>query len=182
MTARKTTLLFTLLSLMSSFWLGCNLWPVRWESLTHAHRFRLILPDYLEPTEDLAPGAALQYQNRRREIFLAVHYAALDSLYEKRPDYSTEDYYDFHVRNLLDPMRQTEASAIDTVQAANLSGLGGTFSGFYEQDQLHFWLWVLEGEAHLYQVLLWTPESKRPQVEADVRRILTSFEELTPDP
>ncbi len=163
--------LWTTLALLS----GCQLWPKKWVKVQHQELFELSLPGYLNPTEELAPDAPFQYESRGNELYLVIRYSSLDSLYESRPSYSTEDYYDFHITNLLAPMREPEASSADSVEINGLAGLQGDFSGYFKQDRLYFRLCLLEGESRLYQVLIWTTEAKRDEHTSEMDRILRSF-------
>ncbi|MEM9986868.1 MAG: hypothetical protein AAF804_17375 [Bacteroidota bacterium] len=163
--------LWTTLALLS----GCQLWPSKWVNTRHQALFELSLPAYLSPTEELAPDAPFQYESRREDLFLVIRYSSLDSLYEAKPSYSTEDYYDFHITNLLAPMREPEASSADSIEINGLVGLQGDFSGYFKQDRLYFRLCLLEGDSRLFQILIWTTEAKKDQHAPEMERILGSF-------
>jgi hypothetical protein len=174
---RLTLPLFLTLSLWGLL-TGCQWLPTNWQELRHQDQFALQVPEFLSPTERLAADAALQLQDKHHELFLVLHYADLDSLYERRPSYATEDYYDFHAANLTEPLRETQASAVDTVAIGGLTGLSGSFEGVYREDRLYLRLVVLEGEHCLYQLLTWTTEAHREQMQPTMERMIASFREL----
>ncbi|MDX2285885.1 MAG: hypothetical protein NW241_17080 [Bacteroidia bacterium] len=135
----------------------------------------LSVPEGLQPVSDLNEDAPLQLADPAREIFAVFRSSDWEALRRKRPYADLEDYYDFHLENLLIDLRSTLAPSPDTVRLGGMMALSGWVTGDYKGDSLTYRLVVIESEQRLYQGLIWmTPESWRryhPQMDSMLRSI-----------
>ena len=163
---------------LSSVVLGCGWLPINWYEAGKGLPFRISLPDYLDTTSTLAPEAPFQYQNRQKDLYLAIQYFSLDSLYMNRPNYATGDYFNMQLNNLRKPMQEVESGKTDTIRVERFSGFESTLIGTFQKDELYMRLRVLETETYLYQILIWTSLENRGELQPVMDRILESFKEF----
>jgi hypothetical protein len=144
----------------------------------HEEKFVIDLPQWLEPMPTLATDAQFKYGNTQQNLFVLVRYDSLAALQRRYPRYTLEDYYDYHLANLIEPMRDAAAPTPDTMQIHGHSALLGTFTGTFKKDDLFFQLMVMRHGPWLYQVLLWMPVERQKKNEAWSTQVMRSFTPL----
>jgi hypothetical protein len=170
-----------LLPLGSSLWLlwgGCSPDSSDLVEVQHEQVFAMRLPPWLEPSSALNSEAQFQYENRRRNLFLLVRYDSLDALKGRYPHYTLEDYYDFHLERLVEPLQDVTAPAPDSLTLGIYPAFDGILRGTFKKDDLTFRLRVIQGEFLLYQILIWMPVGKQQDHAALVEEMLRSFRPL----
>lgn len=164
---------------------GCRMMPTQHEEKSVNDLFAITLPDYLEPVSELNEDAQVQFASKARDVYLIIRYntyGALNAGKKKPGTFNAEDYYDFHIENLLMDVSDPEAPGPKVVSLNGLKALKGYFKGNHKGDQLYYYLVMIEGQKHFYQVLLWTTQENLPLYQQDMEQIIASFRELTAPP
>ncbi|MEZ4852150.1 MAG: hypothetical protein R3B93_26790 [Bacteroidia bacterium] len=143
-----------------------------------ASQFAVTLPDYLSPVKNLNDDAPLQMGNNIQEIYLIARFNDWKDLRKKHADWEIEDYYDFHIENLLLEVQEPTAPGPDSVAINGLNALVGYYEGKLKEDEIYCKLVMLESEKTLYQLLIWTKKGNLPLYEADMDKIIRSFKEV----
>ena len=150
--------------------------PNELRSVRIANTYVFTLPAYMEPAENLHPDAPVQYQNRLKEIYLLARRDEKAPLLQASKYFDLDRYAGFTKDNLLAGL--TDGKKVES-QPTKLNGLAARYlvlEGMFEGERLRYYLFVVEGKAHYYQLLGWTFANKADAYEADLIRMLRSFE------
>ena len=165
------------------FWiLFCGLVLAACQSTTYERKefgetFKLNLPSYLSPIENMHTDAVVQMGNPYRHTYLLVRYDSLAafSQADQEKALSLEDYYIETFQKLLpgEPVPY-----YDSLQVGGLNGLRVRVDSHHEGTAVTYDLSLIQGESLLYQILSWTETDEVEQFEADQNKIVESFQEF----
>ncbi|MDX2250306.1 MAG: hypothetical protein SF052_26220 [Bacteroidia bacterium] len=167
------TLGFALIFVLS----GCD---TRYKNQLYNGLFALTVPDYLEATSELNGDAPVQLASKEKEVYILIRYNSWEELRNNsRGTAGTlEDYYDFHIENLLIDVHNPQAPGPKPLKINGLEALEGFFSGTFKGENLYYKLVMIAGKNHLYQLIIWTTEKNRTKYEPDIEKIIASFREM----
>ena len=80
---------------------SCSEEPTKFETKVISSQFALTLADYLQPLQELNDDAPLQLGDNLREVYVVGRYNTWEDLRKRHATWELEDYYDFHIENLL---------------------------------------------------------------------------------
>lgn len=150
--------------------LACQ--SVTYEALEVKNRFRIEIPSYLTPQEDMHTDAVLQLGDPYRHTYLLVRYDALPDSNRRQ---SLEDYYITTVENLLPGalVPYPDSLSLDGLPALRIS-----LDSHHEGNAVRYDLTLVQGKAHLYQILSWVETDEADAFTLDQERMVQSFKEL----
>lgn len=176
---RRLRLVFPLMALCGLCFSACNSWTkVEFREREVSELFKLDLPDYFDATDVLNQEAELQLQNSGKDLCLIVRKNDWNELRKRRADFVLEDYYDVSIEQLKADLEKIDAPGPDSISINGLPAFLGTLTGNFKGDRLIFDIGIIAGESYLYQLVLWTSAEERPVYQADIMRIIHSFEEM----
>lgn len=142
--------------------------------------FALTVPDYLEATASLNSDAQVQLANKHKEVYAIIRYNTWEDLKNNNKGNAgtLEDYYDFHIENLLIDVHEPLAPGPKELKINGLEALEGHVSGTVKGESIYYKLVMIAGKEHLYQLLVWTTERNLAQYEPDMDKLIHSFREM----
>lgn len=169
--------IFTLGFALTLLAFGCS---TSYENQLFNGLFALTVPDYLKVTATLNSDAQVQLANKHNEVYAIIRYNTWEELQNsKKGNAGTlEDYYDFHVENLLIDVHDPKAPGPKNLKINGLEAIEGFISGTVKGESIHYKLVMIAGKEHLYQLLVWTTEGNLAQYEADIDKLIHSFREM----
>lgn len=131
--------------------------------------FTLELPNYLSSTQQLAPGAQIQFLNRYRTVYVV-------GLYDTKGEAKDLDAYDERVieRFSMD-LKEFESKLVESEQKGSLLMRKYHLSGNTTGEKIKYLLLTAEDENYFYQVCAWTLDFRMEKYGADIESILQSF-------
>lgn len=134
--------------------------------------FKIEVPNYFSSTQQLAPGAPIQFLNRYRTVYVV-------GLYDSKGKSKTLDDYDETVieRFSLD-LKEFESEKIKEEQVNGLTKRHYKLTGRSTGENIIYYLMTAEDEEHYYQVCTWTLDFRLEKYEQDLQSIIKSFERI----
>ena len=140
--------------------------------------FSMEVPEYVKALDDVNGTSDFQYGNKFRNFYVVVEQR------DKSPNFSTTDYAQESLRQLMAPATFTEPDTIELKEVTDLNGLKGRHlimtakigTEKLNRDVLYHLL-HLEGEKGLYHVALWTWAEWEEKYKEVIPRMLGSFQE-----
>ncbi|MEZ4829911.1 MAG: hypothetical protein R3C61_27055 [Bacteroidia bacterium] len=157
---------------------GCS---TRYENHLFGGLFALTVPDYLTSMNSLNDDAQVQLGSRNKDVFAIVRYNTWEELKSRNRSGvagTLEDYYDFHIENLLMEITEPKAPGPKETKINGLDALVGYLSGNIKGEHIHYKIVMIGGKDYLYQMLVWTTSENLPEYEADMDKLIRSFREM----
>ena len=165
---------------------SCNI-ETTYETVNVKNRFSIVLPSFLTKTNDLNDDASLQYQNERREFYVAVIEEsfdevdmAIEQLKEENLDFKNtlEDYkkmsFDDYKSQLTNAeMYNTKDTIVNNMQAIT-THLRGRINGV----DIFYCLGLFKGKTGYYQATSWTLANNEGLYNDDMDKIIYSIKEV----
>lgn len=143
------------------------------------------LPGWLESHNELHDFAGLQYGSEAEGVFVLGICEEKADLKQINLHYTLRDYEWFVRQNMkrkLDTLRPLRS---DTLPVGGVPAICSSFIGLQKGDstqlEVYYELGVYETEHHFCQLVAWTRETERAELEPELRSIITSFHPLPRD-
>lgn len=146
----------------------------QWTSVSVNNEFSAAVPSWMNKTDELLPGAPLQYSNRFRSVYFVVIKDKQDTL---------PPFAEYAARNISVLKRAMQKAQVADSSAAELGGLQGIHSevmGNMGKEKIFYSHYSLEGKnGYNYQVCVWTRgEERKLRYKDDLNGMLESFKAL----
>ncbi|MDX1909242.1 MAG: hypothetical protein SF053_19545 [Bacteroidia bacterium] len=157
---------------------GCGLLPPVCQDLSVQGICTFRSPDFMDQVVTLNTDAQLQLANPYRHFYVVMRHNEYSDLKARYPKYSLEDYYDFHIENLLQDFAEPQAPGPAERQLQGLEALIGTFTGNYKGDLVYGRLVLLRSKVRLYQFAMWCPVADTAYCRPYMDTIIQTFREI----
>jgi|UPI000404B614 hypothetical protein len=145
------------------------------KQVTAPGKFSISIPQYLEETDNLNPHASIQYQHKKKNIYLIV----IDNdKSEIESDYSVEGHYDLMLQNLHENIKDIDITKKDTLILGNSKALSSTILGQFQNTGIFYKIAAIETPKGWYQLFIWTHKNNLSRYEKQFEDIIASFKEL----
>ncbi len=166
---------------------SCNI-ETTYETVNVKNRFSVVLPSFLTKTNDLNDDASLQYQNERREFYIAVIEESFEEVdtaieyYEKEENIGYKNTLEDYKKMTLDDyktqltnaeMFNTKDTVVNNMQAIT-THLRGTINGV----DIFYSIGIFKGKTRYYQANSWTLASNENLYKDDLDKIIYSIKEV----
>lgn len=134
--------------------------------------FTLELPNYLSSSQQLAPGAPIQFRNQYRTIYVV-------GLYSNKGEAKDLDAYsETIIQKFKLDLKEFESELIGENTEAGLTKRNYRLSGRTTGEKIEYLLMVAEDDEYYYQVCTWTLDFRMEKYGEDLKSILSSFKKL----
>ena len=137
------------------------------------------VPTSMRPVQNLNEAAVLQYRDASRKLYLVVLVDAKEAVATDFVDLNLEEYYEFAFRNIENNLLNVQAVQRDTAAGASL--IYGDIEGEFSGKVLYYKIGVLEIGEYFLQVIIYTLQEQREQLEPVMQKILFSVKPLGED-
>jgi hypothetical protein len=142
-------------------------------------RYSISIPEYLQPCVDLHKDASFQYQNADKDIYAIV----IDERKKTMANHDLDYDIDLYFKSIAaEPFLETiKEGKVSTPTAQNINGnkaLVGEITGKIDQTPIYYKLGVVETSSSFYQIITWTRQDNKEQMESDMTHMIDSFKEL----
>lgn len=131
--------------------------------------FTLELPNYLSSSQQLAPGAQIQFRSRYRTIYVVGLYS------NKGEAQNLDAYSDAIIERFKADLSEFKSELKDESNENGLTKRNYRLSGRTTGENIEYLLMTAEDENHYYQVCVWTLDFRMEKYEEELKGIVESF-------
>lgn len=131
-------------------------------------RFKISVTDYLGKVDNLHPEAVIQYSSPYRTVYLMV----LDTA---KAGISLAEYGEIAASRLAVSLKDSTVDVIDSLSISGAPTIGYEVEGVITDEGVWYYLAVVEGKEHYYQVLGWTLSRRKQKYSKDIEAMVQSF-------
>jgi hypothetical protein len=131
-------------------------------------RFKISVTDYLREANNLHPGAVFQYSSPYRTVYLLV----LDTT---KAGLSLAEYGQIASNRIAVALKDSTIDPIDSISISAVPTIGYKIEGIITNEGVWYYLAVVEGKEHYYQVLGWTLTRRKEKYSKDIEEMVKSF-------
>lgn len=139
-------------------------------------RYSMMLPGFLEETDDLALDASLQYKNPYRNFYVIVIEEDKNSA-----GMDLDAYHEMVIQRITTDTFLKEPT-IENIDAKVVNGKNAIIASIFgkmDKEKIFYKHMTVEGESQYYQVVVWLRgEKRRNEYQETVDSVLNSFREL----
>lgn len=147
-------------------------------------QYSLNVPKYMKKSDELNKEASLQYQSLEKNAYVIV-FGEDKTLLKKLPGYKkslsvAKNYRNYQQAQLAKGVNITKKIAERSIKINGLPAELVHFDGKINtpKAEVAYFLTYIEGKTKVYQVMAWTPKSRRKKYAATFDQIIKSFKEL----
>lgn len=162
--------------LLLSLIAGCNKWHKEpWQRVGETGLWSIEVPSGLVAETELNEDAPLQLHSSDNDFFLIVRKDLRQMLEESQPDFVLEDFLDLSIERLIKDLVEPKVPDHFADSIHGLPAHIAQVEGKFKADQLTYRLALIQGEAYIYQVLVWIPSDQAEIYQPFMDRIIESF-------
>ncbi|OOV26409.1 hypothetical protein BXU11_13075 [Flavobacterium sp. LM5] len=173
----KKTILF--LKLLLLIWTTKSIAQTNLKQYRAGHAFDIGLPDYLSKTSGLNSSAAIQYQNKVKEIYGFVIFDTKEELELAEMKYTSinEFYEDFMKDFLKDEKSAVSKPVFQKIGDINFVECDVVFTNEEEKTEIYYLVGIVETKNSFYKVLTWTAAEDKNKYKDDFKKIVYSLKD-----
>ncbi len=147
----------------------------QWDKVNVNNEFTIEVPSWMEKTSELKEGAAFQYRNRFRSVYVIVVKEKTDTLPQ---DFGT--YVSANIAVIKNVLTNPVVSDSAIVELDKLSGIRAEVFGNMGEEKIFYTHYSLKGNNGFnYQICAWTRgEERKLKYNSDINRIIGSFRQI----
>ncbi len=131
-------------------------------------RFKISVTDYMGEADNLHPKAVFQYSSPYRTVYLLV----LDTT---KTGHSLAEYGQLASNRIASVLKDSTIDVIDSISISGAPTLGYKIEGVITDEGVWYYLAVVEGKDHYYQILGWTLTRRKEKYSKDIEEMVKSF-------
>lgn len=173
----KKTILF--LSLFLLLFLTKSVAQTSLKPYKAGHLFDISLQDYLTKTSGLNSAAAIQYQNKIKEIYGFVIFDTKEELELAEMKYSSiNEFYEDFMNDFLKDEKSSVAKPVFTkIGDINFVECDVIFTNEEDKTEIYYLIGIVETKKSFYKVLTWTAGEDKNKYKEDFRKIVYSLKD-----
>lgn len=162
--------------------LSCEDGKVDFVVVTAADKCSIEVPDYMEPIDLGSPGAALQYGNELKELYVTVLVESHDQLAANDLHMNLTQYSDYYLDFLKEGLVNPEVEPLhDGIKDVNgLKAIGYKVVGVVVGDDLELASYIMfyQSARGFYYISTWTLANREQKFSEYMNKIVYSLIEL----
>lgn len=131
-------------------------------------RFKISVTDYMGKADNLHPKAVFQYSSPYRTVYQLV----LDTT---KTGHSLAEYGQLASSRIATVLKDSTIDPVDSLSISGAPTLGYEIEGVITDEGVWYYLAVVEGKEHYYQVLGWTLSRRKEKYSNDIEAMVKSF-------